>query len=1253
MSQLDSFLFLKAVGDETVDIRPTEEVISTDDGFQSGVDYIKITILQRNLKPTMPWITRYPAVHFRAHCGDELDFHTFLAPEFLNEVGTQLDTHRVYQNDQTALGPIAYKNGLQLEFGLFGATSSDHLGTALGIFQELSHHSASAFVSEALPFANVLRRSIDMAVGTGEELKLNVGFKGSVSSLPGDGTYAIVFKGSKKINPGSLYMDHHSALVSERGATFKSSPYIVFKVEKLTWRDDWELIPELREPWEAVRDAGRANHFGDFEAAVGVFKRACILSRDLCRDQIDLLRKFADDVVYDAKETFESSSYESADSIRFDSDPGSMSAAFNDMYNAETVDGDLDDGFESMASLAPRFMVKGATKIFTRKARDWKTRSRSERDAAPAPTSSTTPQPSHQIEPPRAFTRGMDFVLRWEGGFIDHKDDPGGRTNKGVTQNTYNKWRAKKGLLAEDVLNITVQEVHAIYLEDYWKAVVQNWYPDNLAIALFDSAVNMGPRRAVSMLQHAINEVRTGPNIAVDGAAGKNTYAALRDCITAGAQEALLQAYIKTRQGVYHRIVNNRPRSAVFLDGWMNRLNDLAIFVGVSGSEFESMADDIVPHQTKRIEDLGDDNPLEKPLDAAPRRPTLFSDAFESVTSSPAEDFAADVDDILALDDREERHANALELIFDALDAPWQSRAANVKAVLKRIRKGRDFDLLHVVATEAEREGTARPLARTFRAQALIELGLIDEAIFTLEDALAEQPEQHVQLEIRGLLGRAFKSAYFETVKDGEPNVDALKESIDAYLSTYLEFGGEALWHGVNALALLKRTDTDGNPLKQDIDRKELANSIISAGIERISKLPESDTIWDRASVAEAHIALNDWDGVRQHLADYIRLTDEKFTLGSTLRQFKEVWQLDSPGAPDEARRIVAELHSALAATPGAEFEMTADDLNAIEALSEAGRAQGASEQASSGILEAFQSNDSAGEFEKLVDNEKVINFRWAENLAMIGRSIARVDSNHHNAKGTAFLINGEELFGEQARGRHFVMTNEHVVNETGRDGGIMPKSARLTFTRFPNEPPVRVIKLIWSSDRENHDTTILEINPPPQGTVPLTLQDMPALQKGQDTVRYVTVVGHPKGGDLSLAINNLELIEDNIELLDSKHPYTADDPRSVYMRYKASTHPGNSGSPVFDWDSLSLMGIHHKGFKNEGHLSFENAAASEDGAPRKRPSKRRRGKPGARRGGYRKVKHSQEKRIKANQGIWLESVRRAIQNSWPMPPQI
>ena len=48
--------------------------------------------------------------------------------------------------------------------------------------------------------------------------------------------------------------------------------------------------------------------------------------------------------------------------------------------------------------------------------------------------------------PSAAFEASLPFVLRWEGGFVDHPNDPGGRTNKGVTQKVYDAWRKRQGL---------------------------------------------------------------------------------------------------------------------------------------------------------------------------------------------------------------------------------------------------------------------------------------------------------------------------------------------------------------------------------------------------------------------------------------------------------------------------------------------------------------------------------------------------------------------------------------------------------------------------------------------------------------------------------------------------------------------------------------------------------------------------------------------------------------------------------------
>ena len=39
----------------------------------------------------------------------------------------------------------------------------------------------------------------------------------------------------------------------------------------------------------------------------------------------------------------------------------------------------------------------------------------------------------------------IPFILSWEGGFCNRKNDRGGATNKGVTINTWRGYCAKKG----------------------------------------------------------------------------------------------------------------------------------------------------------------------------------------------------------------------------------------------------------------------------------------------------------------------------------------------------------------------------------------------------------------------------------------------------------------------------------------------------------------------------------------------------------------------------------------------------------------------------------------------------------------------------------------------------------------------------------------------------------------------------------------------------------------------------------------
>ena len=102
----------------------------------------------------------------------------------------------------------------------------------------------------------------------------------------------------------------------------------------------------------------------------------------------------------------------------------------------------------------------------------------------------------------------LDNALRWvlahEGGYVNHPKDPGGATNFGVTQRTYDNYRKRKGMSVRSVRAITSDEVAEIYKRQYWDAVKADDLPSGVDYAVFDYAVNSGPAKAIADLQREI-----------------------------------------------------------------------------------------------------------------------------------------------------------------------------------------------------------------------------------------------------------------------------------------------------------------------------------------------------------------------------------------------------------------------------------------------------------------------------------------------------------------------------------------------------------------------------------------------------------------------------------------------------------------------------------------------------------------------------------------------------------------------------
>ncbi|MCS6964838.1 glycoside hydrolase family 108 protein [Thermoflexus sp.] len=149
-----------------------------------------------------------------------------------------------------------------------------------------------------------------------------------------------------------------------------------------------------------------------------------------------------------------------------------------------------------------------------------------------------------------SFEEAYAFIRKWEGGYVDDPDDRGGPTNMGITQAAYDRYRQDHGLPLQDVRQITREEVEAIYRQYYWEASGAATLPRPLGMVHMDTAVNMGVGRAKGFLEETLKRHPENP-------------------------QAAIETYLDLRLNRYLELARD-PSQRKFLNGWLNRLRDLA-----------------------------------------------------------------------------------------------------------------------------------------------------------------------------------------------------------------------------------------------------------------------------------------------------------------------------------------------------------------------------------------------------------------------------------------------------------------------------------------------------------------------------------------------------------------------------------------------------------------------------------------------------------------------------------------------------
>jgi len=156
----------------------------------------------------------------------------------------------------------------------------------------------------------------------------------------------------------------------------------------------------------------------------------------------------------------------------------------------------------------------------------------------------------------------IEIVLDFEGGYVNHPQDPGGETNYGIS---------KRSFPEEDIKNMTRDRAVYIYTIAYWDLAMISKMPPAVRLIIFDSCVNQGITRAAKFIQTI-----TGSNI--DGIIGPNTINSLVAYCSRNGTAKFIKEYFTLRMLHYSKL----KMFKTFGKGWTRRLIDILFLSDIS-----------------------------------------------------------------------------------------------------------------------------------------------------------------------------------------------------------------------------------------------------------------------------------------------------------------------------------------------------------------------------------------------------------------------------------------------------------------------------------------------------------------------------------------------------------------------------------------------------------------------------------------------------------------------------------------------
>jgi lysozyme family protein len=151
------------------------------------------------------------------------------------------------------------------------------------------------------------------------------------------------------------------------------------------------------------------------------------------------------------------------------------------------------------------------------------------------------------------FEDCIDVILFYEGGLVNHPNDPGKLTNFGISQRAYPH---------VNIENLTIEQAKSIYRIDYWNRIQAEHIPESCRLMVFDSAVNQGVGFAIKTMQKILG-------VKPDGVIGPIT----RDALKNVDEYSFINLFAMARHNHYTSLTGWHH----FGKGWSKRLLEISV----------------------------------------------------------------------------------------------------------------------------------------------------------------------------------------------------------------------------------------------------------------------------------------------------------------------------------------------------------------------------------------------------------------------------------------------------------------------------------------------------------------------------------------------------------------------------------------------------------------------------------------------------------------------------------------------------